>query len=67
MNALQPRCVHINLDDPAHLKRLTLNGAIWRFPFWWQRAIDAIGRGDIPLADCKDIPPLAREALGFQQ
>ena len=57
------KTVRLNVDDPATLKRLTENGSIWQFTQFWQKAIDAINRGEIDPAACKDMPAQARAAL----
>lgn len=53
----------INLDDPAQRAEFIKSGGIWKFPQYWQVAIDAINKGEVPLAECKDIPAAAKGAL----
>ena len=47
----------MNVDNPDDMARLLRSGAIWNLPQYWQKAIDAINAGLVPLAECKNVPP----------
>lgn len=51
-----PRIKRVNLDDPATMARMLRNGIVWKYPQFWQDATDAIKRGVVPLAECKNVP-----------
>jgi hypothetical protein len=57
MSRTTPRFVRLNLDDPATMARLLRSGAVWRFPQFWQDAVNAMARGLVPVAECRDVPP----------
>ena len=59
----RPQMKRVNLDDPAQLRKLIANGAIWQFPQYWQKAIDAINSGLIPVGECKNVPAQAMAAI----
>lgn len=63
--ANNPRIKTLNLDDPATMARLLRTGAIWKYPQFWQDAVDAMKRGIVPLAECKDVPASVME--GFRK
>lgn len=47
------------------MARLLRTGAIWKYPQFWQDAVDAMKRGIVPLAECKDVPASVME--GFRK
>jgi hypothetical protein len=53
----RPRVIRVNADDPGRMARMLRNGVVWTLPMLWQRAVDAIERGEVPLEECKDVPP----------
>ncbi len=52
-----PRFLRVSLDDPATRARMLRSGVIWKFSNFWQTAVDAIRAGEVPLSECKDVPP----------
>jgi hypothetical protein len=56
------RFIHLNVDDPETLKRLTQHGVIWNTPYV-DRAVAAIRAGAIRLSDCQNVPLEIRQAL----
>lgn len=59
----RPHFIRVDLDDPATRHRLIRNGAVWRFAQYWQLAINAIERGEVPLDECQNMPPEVKAFL----
>ena len=60
---MKGKTVRLNVDNPEDMARLLRSGAIWNLPQYWQKAIDAIHSGLVPVAECKNIPPQVAEGL----
>ena len=56
----RPTMKRIDLDDPAQLRRLILNGAIWSFAQFWQGAIDLMQREGITPDQSPNFPDVLR-------
>lgn len=54
---MQGKIVRLNVDNPEDMARLLRSGSIWTLPQYWQKAMDAIRDGLVPLAECKNVPP----------
>lgn len=51
-----------DMDDPEDLKSVTRSGLVWKSPYV-NKAIALIRSGELPLAECKNIPDNIRAAL----
>lgn len=53
----------VDLDNPEQMAKALRSGVVWQVTAFWQKAIDAINSGLVPVDECPNIPPEARAAL----